>query len=139
MHTFCKGCIYKAIRTGGKGCPKCGTKFTGDPRNCVKPDNTLQDLVHKLFPVDPKAEIEFYEERGIKRKSEYPLVEAEPASKPAKKKQPYVNCEDELNFQLLPVKVADMPAAKGGRKPEELELPRLQKPFLRTSGRLKVS
>ena len=87
--------------------------------------------------MDQAVEIKFYEERGIKRKPEYPLIAPEPAPKSAKKKVPYVNKEDELNFQLLPVPVADIPAT-GDAKPEDLELPRLQKPFLRTSGRLKI-
>ncbi|GMI50723.1 hypothetical protein TeGR_g8782 [Tetraparma gracilis] len=137
MHTFCTGCLYKQFRAGLKGCPTCATPFQGAPENCTMSDAVINDLVGKLFPEKPGAEIDFYESRGIKRKAEYPLEEPAVEKEVKKKKVPYVNSEDELNFQLLPVPADQIPTTSD-KTVSELELPRLSKPFLRTSGRLKI-
>ncbi|GMI47286.1 hypothetical protein TrCOL_g9512 [Triparma columacea] len=94
----------------------------------------MQDLVKKIFPEvieeEEKAVEEFYKSKGIKRK---PMQEPARVVKPKKKvnvPQPSEH-SDELNFQLAPVDTADLPDSTLG-------LPKLSKPFLRTSGRLKI-
>lgn len=100
----------------------------------ILPDRIMQDLVKKIFPEvlkeEEKQEEEFYKERGIKRK---PTQEPAKVVKPKKKvstPQPFENT-DELNFQLVPIEGADL-------LNPNLGLPKLSKPFLRTSGRLKI-
>jgi len=98
-------------------------------------DRTIQDLVKKIFPEavekDDEEEATFYASRGIKRKPDVRSAPA-PASAPAKKPKAAPEPQkDELNFQLMPCPDSDLPHPSLG-------LPKLIKPFLRTSGRLKI-
>ena len=78
LHTFCKKCIYLHARNSGNHkCPSCGDVSLGNNMQNVRADHTLQSLVGKLFPMygpgeDSKAEVLFYEAKGIKRKAVVP-------------------------------------------------------------------
>mmetsp|Transcript_12414 Transcript_12414/g.22601 ORF Transcript_12414/g.22601 Transcript_12414/m.22601 type:complete len:259 (-) Transcript_12414:44-820(-) len=142
LHTFCKACLLKDFRrqgSGDKNCPKCQTQVQIQNETAMMADRSLQELITKIFPnIIREEEIEeaaFYEKRGIKRKPEYEIKEDSKGKESEKKKgekgekkKTISNQEDELNFQLLP-----LPDAAS-----DLTLPKLGKPYLRTSGRLKV-
>lgn len=155
MHTFCKVCLYKRFRSGYKSCPTCSTKMEPDPYKAILADRTLQELVDKMFPPDRAAEEAFYAARSIKRKPEFEFSHPPPPKSsrapsggpppgsgfvggppPSLSRAPS-STDDELNFQLLPF---GAPGAEV-RPPDDdsaLHLAALAKPFLRTSGRLKV-
>eukprot|EP00520_Triparma_pacifica_P007941 CAMPEP_0118652598 /NCGR_PEP_ID=MMETSP0785-20121206/11400_1 /TAXON_ID=91992 /ORGANISM="Bolidomonas pacifica, Strain CCMP 1866" /LENGTH=249 /DNA_ID=CAMNT_0006545119 /DNA_START=276 /DNA_END=1022 /DNA_ORIENTATION=- len=134
LHTFCRACLFKHFRASKPNCPICGIHLNLTLETTILPDRIMQDLVKKIFPEvlkeEEKQEEEFYKERGIKRK---PTQEPPKVVKPKKKvstPQPFENT-DELNFQLVPIEGTDLPNPSLG-------LPKLSKPFLRTSGRLKI-
>mmetsp|Transcript_11253 Transcript_11253/g.17076 ORF Transcript_11253/g.17076 Transcript_11253/m.17076 type:complete len:270 (-) Transcript_11253:84-893(-) len=131
LHTYCKSCLYMSFRSGFKNCPKCNKSLEPDPYKAVLFDRTMHEIVNKIFPhlaeQDAKDEEEFYMRRGIKRKQESKPQENK--TKATDKKKPIKSTwEDSMDFQLIPD--AEPVEGKG--------LSPLEKPLLRTSGRLKI-
>lgn len=151
LHTFCKSCLFFAFQTGFRQCPTCKTDLSPDPFRLVLQDRTLSTLVHKIFPYldvqDSIDEREFYDRRGIKRKPEFRDSNTETKAKAessgiydnnSKSKEtknpisaPSLEAGDEINFTLTPETNAEEYRGKA--------IPSLEKPLLRTSGRLKIA
>jgi len=105
-----------------------------------------QELVNKVFPNliedDRVAENEFWASRGVKRDDTLASEEGEPPPSHARSAvPPLVHADDELNFVMVPL----YPMADSGKFEGKLEMgdptfpmPVLVKPFLRTSGKLRV-
>jgi len=143
LHTFCKSCIYKFFMEHST-CPQCGISLSPFPLQTVRVDRTLQSIVDKMFPdllrKDIEQEKNFYLSRGI------PVPEAlleeeaklkpqpevpEPASAPRRLKKGEGNrrfYNDEVAFEL----------ALDESSPGSETLPKLDKPFIRTSSKITV-
>jgi hypothetical protein len=140
LHTFCKSCLLVAFNEGKNQCPHCKQYLGPNPRSMIISDRTLQELVNKVFPElqekDDADERAFYQERGIELKQQHTETKGRSAatsSGPAKKKtkksrDASLQSDSEISFKLAP----DMSANT------EMVLQSLEKPFLRTSGKLKV-
>ncbi|GMH78697.1 hypothetical protein TrLO_g1450 [Triparma laevis f. longispina] len=143
LHTFCHACLLKEFRKkgGDKKCPECGVGVNLSSETSMMADRSLQELIEKIFPKiirdEEATEAAFYSQRGIKRKQVYEIKEDNKGKDEKKKgekgekKKPISHLEDEINFQLLPLPDSSLSSA-------DLSLPKLGKPYLRTSGRLKV-
>ena len=159
LHTFCKSCLFKEFSRsalgGGNGkakeCPHCKVALAANPRNSVIADRTLQEVVDKIFPgmgaADEAAEVAFYAARSIPlreqfRKRDNPDVKEEDVKEEggaeggrrANPKRPR-KARDKDNGEAISFKLAP---ESGADTPKEMELLPLDKPFLRTSGKLKV-
>jgi hypothetical protein len=142
LHTFCKSCLLVAFSEGNNACPHCKQYLGPNPRSMIISDRTLQELVNKIFPElqekDEADERAFYEERGIELKQQHSEAQersAAASSGPAKKKtkrsrDASLQSDSEISFKLAPDTSANTS--------EEMVLQPLEKPFLRTSGKLKV-
>jgi polycomb group RING finger protein 3 len=127
------------FNTSKRDCPHCGVRLGQQPQ--FRYDRTLQCLVDKIFPEfeedEQSKEEPFYAERGIKRKAEAiaqqtaARVSAENAAsaRPVPRPMAADNAE-ETSFKLEPA-----PNTTFGTFGNMTELP---KPFLRTSGQLRV-
>ncbi|KAL7471910.1 hypothetical protein ACHAXS_012215 [Conticribra weissflogii] len=145
LHSFCRSCLILTFRLGHRRCPTCNTSLEPDPFREVLADRTLQEVVDKIFPwmktKEDQEEKEFYARRGIELKPEY----AEDVNSPDKKKKSGLEtraavmankneCPSsltspiQLDFQLEPDKC----------ETSMQQMPPLNSPSLRTSGRLKV-
>ena len=137
LHTFCKACLLKSFAAGSTTCPHCNVSLGPHPANGILFDRTLQALVDKVFTdleeMDGANEEAFYARLGIKRKpdpDDAPSGHAEPAAS-SKTKRSRGSIDVEINFKLAP----DLSAAL----PSSLRLTALDKPYLKTCGRLKIS
>ena len=131
--------------------------LAANPRNSVIADRTLQEVVDKIFPglgaADEAAEVAFYAARSIPlreqfRKKRDPDVKVEEeegggaggagggaeGGRRANPKRPR-KARDKDNGEAISFKLAP---ESGDNTPKEMELLPLDKPFLRTSGKLKV-
>lgn len=142
LHTFCKSCLFFAFRSGFRRCPECETSLEPDPFKEILADRTMQTLVDKMFPhlkeEDDMDEREFYKRRGIKIKREFqgeterskkevPPVDDDQSRSREEKVEKDVP-DDELEFVIVPDENVE----------RDFQMPPLQKPTLRSSGRLKV-
>ncbi|KAI9106069.1 hypothetical protein DFS34DRAFT_44898 [Phlyctochytrium arcticum] len=57
LHSFCKPCIYKRWRFF-KSCPQCQELLGPNPKEQLKSDHTVQNLIYKLVPNLQKLEKE---------------------------------------------------------------------------------
>jgi len=143
LHTFCKSCIIKFFMENSD-CPTCGISLLPFPLQTVRIDRALQSIVDKIFPdlirKDLELEKNFYLSRGMpvpeslleeegKLKPQTETQEPTPAPKRLKKgegnKRIY---NDEVAFELS----VDESSA------ESTNLPKLDKPFIRTSAKITV-
>lgn len=59
LHTFCKSCIVKHIKSDNNDCPKCNTIIHEHrPLDYIVQDRSKQDIVYKLVPQLYIAELE---------------------------------------------------------------------------------
>jgi len=143
LHTFCKSCIYKYFLENSE-CPTCGISLKPFPMQTIRVDRTLQSIVDKIFPhlilKDLQDEKTFYVERGLpipdalleeesKAAPPPPAIENQPPpSKRIKKGEAHKRIyNDEIAFEL----------ALDPTSPET-DLPKLDKPFIRTSAKITV-
>lgn len=143
LHTFCKSCLFKFFMEN-TDCPRCGISLLPFPIQTIRVDRTLQSIVDKIFPdlirKDIEQEKNFYISRGIpvpealleeegKLKPATEAQEAAPGPKRLKKgegnKRIY---NDEVAFEL----------ALDETSAESVGLPKLDKPFIRTSAKITV-
>jgi hypothetical protein len=158
LHTFCKNCLLKEFDRGQHVCPHCKVELGPHPLNLILYDRTMQELVNKILPhleeEDAINEEKFYRERGIKRKPDSDSSNSTPPSTGKRSRggdstsssssssssssvssssftsYGYQPGEAEMNFKLSP--------DTGPNTTPEMKLGVLDKPFLKTSGKLKV-
>ncbi|XP_068660976.1 E3 ubiquitin protein ligase DRIP2-like [Aristolochia californica] len=59
LHTFCKDCIYQKLEEDETcTCPICNVYLGCSPCDKLRPDNNLQELRMKIFPLNKKKEQE---------------------------------------------------------------------------------
>ncbi|KAG9457373.1 hypothetical protein H6P81_001881 [Aristolochia fimbriata] len=59
LHTFCKDCIYQKLEEDETcTCPICNVYLGCSPCDKLRPDNNLQELRMKIFPLNKKKEPE---------------------------------------------------------------------------------
>ena len=138
LHTFCKSCLLKSFAAGNTTCPHCAVSLGPHPANGILFDRTLQALVDKVFTdleeLDRAKEDAFYTRLGIKRKpdpDDAPSGHTDAAASNSKAKRNRGAIDVEINFKLSP--------DCGPALPESLRLATLDKPYLKTCGRLKIS
>ena len=158
LHTFCKSCIVKHLcdQKGPKSCPKCSVSLQGDGLSSLRFDSTMQDLVDKIFPIlkieDQKKEDERNRKRNLQHKPEQPSRREEPSRQDSDATK---NSTKASNVPSTKKEVAEEKTTTSGKAiqnaqvsfkilpnedaSEELRLSALQKPFLRTPGKLKIS
>jgi polycomb group RING finger protein 3 len=158
LHSFCKSCLYIYFSHGKTRCPQCSCVLGPDPYSISIYDPTLQELVDTILPElkrnDEAAELKYYIDAGIPPKEKYAeeikrgLTAELISDKGGKAKDDQILENDveaipeqisggkapiqesELNFNLYPV------SEEGeGHTP----LPSLQKPLIRTSGKLRMT
>lgn len=153
LHTFCKSCLLKEFRKGLGVCPHCNVYLGPNPTNVIMFDRTLQEIVDKIFPEleekDKKEEEEFYKDRGISLKPEFAAVARElHNSEPRKRLKRATAGEKEefVRFKITPERESDIAAGEsksdvgaGAGAAKSDRLPSLQKPYLRTQGKLKMA
>lgn len=157
LHSFCKSCLYIYFSQGKTRCPQCSCVLGPDPYVTSIYDPTLQELVDTILPElkksDEIAELKYYFDAKISPKEKYAeeikrgliaaLVSDEGQatngdqiidnnSEAMTKKLsgatiPIQDCE--INFRLYPVN-------EDGQG--NTVLPSLQKPLVRTSGKLQM-
>jgi hypothetical protein len=143
LHTFCKSCIFKFFMEN-TDCPTCGISLLPFPLQTVRVDRTLQSIVDKIFPDLIRKDLEqekfFYVSRGMpvpeslleeEGKLKPPTEAPEPAPAPKRLKKGEGNkriYNDEVAFELA----VDESSA------ESVGLPKLDKPFIRTSAKITV-
>ncbi|XP_029484886.1 polycomb group RING finger protein 5-B-like isoform X1 [Oncorhynchus nerka] len=74
LHTFCKSCIVQHFEDSND-CPKCGIQVhETNPREMLRLDNTLEEIIFKLVPElrekEQQQEIEFWRSRKWKENGE---------------------------------------------------------------------
>ncbi|XP_042161423.1 polycomb group RING finger protein 5-B isoform X2 [Oncorhynchus tshawytscha] len=74
LHTFCKSCIIQHFEDSND-CPKCGIQVhETNPREMLRLDNTLEEIIFKLVPglreKEQQQEIEFWRSRKWKENGE---------------------------------------------------------------------
>jgi len=143
LHTFCKSCIIKFFMENSD-CPTCGISLLPFPLQTVRVDRSLQSIVDKIFPdlirKDLEQEKNFYVSRGLpvpeaileeEGKLKPPTDTLEPTLAPKRLKKGEGNkriYNDEVAFELS----VDESSA------ESASLPKLDKPFIRTSAKITV-
>lgn len=143
LHTFCKSCIIKFFMEN-TDCPTCGISLLPFPLQTIRVDRTLQSIVDKIFPdlirKDLELEKNFYISRGMpvpealleeEGKLKPPTEAPEPTPAPKRLKKGEGNkriYNDEVAFELS---VDESSAESAG-------LPKLDKPFIRTSAKITV-
>jgi polycomb group RING finger protein 3 len=148
LHTYCKSCIYRHFMENTE-CPTCGISLRPFPMQAIRVDRTLQSIVDKIFPdmirKDLEAEERFYIERGMpvpeyvseqleQQSKAQPTAHQEAAPPPTKRlkkgeahKRIY---NDEVAFELA--------LDESGPEGTFEGLPKLDKPFIRTSAKITV-
>jgi len=143
LHSFCKSCIYKYFVENSQ-CPTCEISLKPFPMLTIRVNRTLQSIVDKIFPQvllkDLQDEKAFYLERGLpipdalleeenKAAPPPPSIDQPPPSKRLKKGEAHKRIyNDEVAFEL----------ALDPSSPETADLPKLDKPFIRTSAKITV-
>mmetsp|Transcript_11944 Transcript_11944/g.25204 ORF Transcript_11944/g.25204 Transcript_11944/m.25204 type:complete len:488 (-) Transcript_11944:100-1563(-) len=152
LHSFCRSCLILTFRLGHRRCPTCNTSLEPDPFREVLADRTLQEVVEKIFPwmktKEEQDEKDFYARRGIELKPEY----AEEVNSPEKKRKTGLETRAAVmpNRNSSPSGVAStLETAMNDQLDFQLEpdrcgisiqqMPPLNNPSLRTSGRLRVN
>jgi len=148
MHTFCKSCLLREFHTrqNKATCPHCKMALAANPLNSIIADHTMQEVVDKIFPEmaerDDAAKVAFYDERGIALQEQHRARDAEglggaagggagaQQAAPPKRKKKSTDEDEAISFKLAP--------DTGDGTPPGMVLQTLDKPFLRTSGKLKV-
>uniref|UniRef100_A0A8C7D8P8 Polycomb group ring finger 5b n=1 Tax=Oncorhynchus kisutch TaxID=8019 RepID=A0A8C7D8P8_ONCKI len=74
LHTFCRSCIIQHFEDSND-CPKCGIQVhETNPREMLRLDNTLEEIIFKLVPglreKEQQQEIEFWRSRKWKENGE---------------------------------------------------------------------
>jgi len=159
LHTFCKSCLYYAFSSGYSTCPTCNVDLGTYPFRSTLADRTLQELVDKvLFPElkqqDDEKEKLFYAKKGIELKEEFRESEHQHQTtdeeeenenenqnenenengeddsegRSGEKKSVIEVADDDLEFSMIPETEISQPHEMGP----------LERPRLRTSGRIKV-
>jgi len=135
LHTFCKSCIYKYLREH-YDCPQCGVNLGTYPYEKLKFDRQVQTMLDKILPdvvsKDAQLEREYYEKKGIKIDLPPPVTskpqeEIEPVAKKIKKSELKKFYSEEVSFEL-----------SLDESETNLQLKKLDKPFIRTSARVTV-
>ena len=139
LHTFCKSCIfYSVVACGLRSCPECKSFVGKEIHKFGTADANLDSIIEAIFPEFKAKEDRdceaFYKNRGIKRKTEESTKER---GKKIKSHSHHTaggchNKKDDIEFALFPQCLS-----KGGDKEEELDP--LDKPFLRSIGKLKIN
>ncbi|CAL9779588.1 unnamed protein product [Musa acuminata subsp. burmannicoides] len=70
LHTFCKGCIYRAFQDGTlHSCPKCHKYLGPSPQTYLRPDPMVQNFRNKIFMYEkPKAAPSLSRQREVEDK-----------------------------------------------------------------------
>jgi len=136
LHTFCKSCLFIRLHEGMKKCPApgCQTDLSVTAEGLICADRQMQSIVDKLFPhlrvEDAENEAKFYRERNIAPKPEHGraptrVVVDTPRKRRRTKRD---GSGKEMNVKLVPDETC----------PDSHKLRELEKPYLRTSSKLRM-
>uniref|UniRef100_A0A7S3K0S2 RING-type domain-containing protein n=1 Tax=Aureoumbra lagunensis TaxID=44058 RepID=A0A7S3K0S2_9STRA len=120
LHTFCKQCLITYLRSGKGVCPHCNVFLGPHPQNVILHDRTMQTLVDKIFPIEKQTA------PSLATTTAKATTEKQPSS-PQKKTQAK-DVTDQISFKVEPHNQQDA----------NHPLQALDKPYLKTSGKLKV-
>lgn len=147
LHTFCKACLLKYLDESKAVCPHCKVNLGPHPKNTILHDRTMQTLCDKICRDEP-PELEQPVDKPPTRRSRQPASAAKrPPPTPRPAPTPKTKSPPAAPAPVAAPAAAEPPAVEGAGQisfkvvPSDADanLPVLDKPYLKTSGKLKVS